>query len=122
MVNDAAAAAELIASCQGRVLHCSDRNACDVELLLGGELQDRMVTPECSRLLHDQWYNASAPCPIFMPEKCFEACNAAMLQAGSRHWRASWGRLPMSLWFNTCGTDSTALYFNLPQPAAEKCS
>lgn len=25
-----------MASCQGRVVNCSDRNACDVEVLLGG--------------------------------------------------------------------------------------
>ncbi len=36
MVRDPREAAELVASCRGRVLECSDRNACDVELLIGG--------------------------------------------------------------------------------------
>lgn len=33
---DATAAKKLIAECEGRVIQCSDRNACDVELLCVG--------------------------------------------------------------------------------------
>eukprot|EP00232_Nephroselmis_pyriformis_P023811 CAMPEP_0182857086 /NCGR_PEP_ID=MMETSP0034_2-20130328/2841_1 /TAXON_ID=156128 /ORGANISM="Nephroselmis pyriformis, Strain CCMP717" /LENGTH=455 /DNA_ID=CAMNT_0024988283 /DNA_START=40 /DNA_END=1407 /DNA_ORIENTATION=+ len=36
MVTDAAAKEKLIASCEGRTIECSDRNACDVELLCVG--------------------------------------------------------------------------------------
>lgn len=36
MVRDPHEAQELVRSCRGRVLECSDRNACDIELLLGG--------------------------------------------------------------------------------------
>jgi len=36
MVRNSDSASELVASCQGRKLECSDRNACDVELLTVG--------------------------------------------------------------------------------------
>jgi len=36
MVTDYMEATELIASCEGRTIECSDRNACDVELLAVG--------------------------------------------------------------------------------------
>lgn len=36
MVDNAAKKQELIAACEGRVIECSDRNACDVELLIVG--------------------------------------------------------------------------------------
>ena len=36
LVADAKKKADLVASCDGRVIHLSDRNACDVELLIVG--------------------------------------------------------------------------------------
>lgn len=36
MVRDPLEAQELVRICHGRTLECSDRNACDVELLVGG--------------------------------------------------------------------------------------
>jgi len=36
MVTDAAEKSKLIASCEGRTIECSDRNACDIELLTVG--------------------------------------------------------------------------------------
>ena len=36
MVRDDAAAKRLIEECEGRAIQCSDRNACDVELLCVG--------------------------------------------------------------------------------------
>jgi len=36
MVRDQGMQAKLVSECQGRVIHCSDRNACDIELLAVG--------------------------------------------------------------------------------------
>ena len=85
-----------MASCLGHVVDCSDRNACDVEVLLGGgfsPLTGFMGQQEYASVLQHQRYSIpSAPFPSCMPPGGFTRQRRYALKLQHHQPKGMWPR------------------------------